>query len=332
MNRETILLQNRKDLYVSFMKDTADVGEQDNELNSLHHEFNLKASQDGQRRVRLLVNYIKTINNPFSLKGSTKLVNITTQEAVMNSDYLLNCIDFGNANYQQFVQERFVVKTSGFHATITTKYESSYAEVEALVTEKEKIKMMSDEADNSSAVNYLHYATSRGKTLEVMLQYPLTSRPVFLLEENSLNPKKSSKSDLTNILLQYLDKESIIVNDNPSLVPHVRSNAVVVDLMSVIRKLSAVELSNAKTFGSFCSVLLSVVVSYAKESDEIHLIMENYRHMSIKTVERIRRATKAGITDFGVCCEVLSEEQPLPTPFNDFLRGPVTKLACRTSL
>ena len=274
------------------------------------------------------MNYIKTINNPFSSKGSTKLVNITTQEAVMNSDYLLNCIGFGNANYQQFIQERFVDKTSGFHATITTQYVSSYAEIEALVTAKEKkIKLMSDEAENSSAVNYLHYATSRGRTLEVMLQYPLTSRPVFLLEENSLNPKKSTKSDLTNILLQHLDKESIIVNSNPSLVPHVRSNAVVVDLMSVIRKLSSVELSNAKTFGSFCSVLLSVVVSYAKESDEIHLVMENYRHMSIKTVERIRRATKAGVTDLGVLCEVLSDEQPLPIPFNDFFKRTSNKIS-----
>lgn len=186
---------------------------------------------------------------------------------------------------------------------------------------------MSDEAENSSAVNYLHYATSRGRTLEVMLQYPLTSRPVFLLEENSLNPKKSTKSDLTNILLQHLDKESIIVNSNPSLVPHVRSNAVVVDLMCVIRKLSSVELSNAKTFGSFCSVLLSVVVSYAKESDEIHLVMENYRHMSIKTVERIRRATKAGVTDLGVLCEVLSDEQPLPIPFNDFFKRTSNKIS-----
>lgn len=84
----------------------------------------------------------------------------------MNSQFLLNCIDFGRTNYQQFIQERFVDKNnnSGLHDTISTMYESTYADIEARVTAKEKkIKIMSDEAENSSAVNYLQYAISRGK-------------------------------------------------------------------------------------------------------------------------------------------------------------------------
>lgn len=48
--------------------------------------------------------------------------------------------------------------------------------------------------------------------------------------------------------------------------------------------------------------------------------MENYRHISIKTAERIRRAVRGGNTDPGVhvYCEVVYEELLLPTPFEDF--------------
>ena len=61
---------------------------------------------------------------------------------------------------------------------------------------KKAVKFLTDDAENSSAVSYLHYAASRGKTLEYMLHYPISSRPTYLLEENSLNLKKSDKSKL----------------------------------------------------------------------------------------------------------------------------------------
>ena len=41
----------------------------------------------------------------------------------------------------------------------------------------------------------------RGKTVEYLLQFPISSRPVFLLEKNSIFLKKSNKADLTNLLL-----------------------------------------------------------------------------------------------------------------------------------
>ena len=44
------IIKHEKDLYVSFMKDTANIGEKDYcELNSLHHEFNLKISREGRK-------------------------------------------------------------------------------------------------------------------------------------------------------------------------------------------------------------------------------------------------------------------------------------------
>ena len=132
---------------------------------------------------------------------------------------------------------------------------------------------------------------------------------VYLLQENSLNLKKSKKADLTNSLLKILDKEDIVTcdDDSPGRCPHVQSDAIIVDLMSILRKLSSVELSAVTTFGSLCDTLLRVIQSYGSKSDEIHIIMENYKHISIKSAERRNRQES-----IGKLCHVQSDEQPLP--------------------
>ena len=77
--------------------------------------------------------------------------------------------------------------------------------------------------------------------------------------------------------------------------------------MSVLRKLSAVELSGVTTFGSLCGSLLKTVQSYASKSCEIHLVLENYKDKSPKSTERPRRAT-----ELGPLFDILSDDQPLP--------------------
>ena len=79
--------------------------------------------------------------------------------------------------------------------------------------------------------------------------------------------------------------------------------------MLVLRKLIAVKVDNITTFGALCKHLLKLVESYGKNSNETHLIMENYKKMSIKSAERRRRA---GNKDPGPFCNVVSEQQPLP--------------------
>ena len=61
--------------------------------------------------------------------------------------------------------------------------------------------------------------------------------------------------------------------------------------MSVTRKLSSVELKDVTTFGDLCHALLRCLSSYTYESTEVHLILKNYKVMSPKSSERLRRAT-----------------------------------------
>ena len=57
---------------------------------------------------------------------------------------------------------------------------------------------------NNRTVKFIQYATSRGKTIDYVLQFPILSRPIFLLEKDKLFLKKSKKADLINFLLENL--------------------------------------------------------------------------------------------------------------------------------
>ena len=104
---------------------------------------------------------------------------------------------------------------------------------------------------------------------------------------------------LTNHILTNKDDEfSSLVSD-----------ATLIDLMSVIRRLSAVKIDNVTTFGSLCNHIITTIKSYGKKCEEIYLILENYKRFSIKYSERQRRA---GDKPPGPLYNVVSDQQPLP--------------------
>ena len=62
------------------------------------------------------------------------------------------------------------------------------------------------------------------------------------------------------------------------------SGAIVIDFMSVIRKLSSVELKDVTTFGDLCHALLHCVSSYTGKRTVVHLILKNYTVISPKYI------------------------------------------------
>ena len=148
----------------------------------------------------------------------------------------------------------------------------------------------------------------RGKTVEYLLQFPISSRPVFLLEKNSIFLKKSNKADLTNLLLGNLRKCDIITSDEEERsCPSIKSDAIVIDFMTVARRLTAVELKNVSSFGALCQTIINIVLIYGAKSDEVHVILENYKEYSPKASERARRSQR-----IGKLCEVVADDQQLP--------------------
>ena len=103
------------------------------------------------------------------------------------------------------------------------------------------------------------------------------------------------------MLLGHLDKSTINTESDGkcpkwTLVPS-----------SVIRKLPSVELKDVTTFEDLCHALLRCVSSYTHKSTKVHRILENYKVISPKSSERLRRTNSVGIP-----CKVLTDDQPLP--------------------
>ena len=55
------------------------------------------------------------------------------------------------------------------------------------MAKQKKVNVLTDDQLNKSAVNFVEFAASRGWGLEEVIIYPLTSRPVYLLEKYPLN-------------------------------------------------------------------------------------------------------------------------------------------------
>ena len=110
------MLKNQKDLYVSFMKDAVHKeSENEGELNSLHHEFNISAARASSQRVKLAVAYclhkIYPISIPFTLSlTSCNFFDVVTKVEVDDPEYYFNCLSFGKQLFCDYVKDRLLLK------------------------------------------------------------------------------------------------------------------------------------------------------------------------------------------------------------------------------
>ena len=81
---------------------------------------------------------------------------------------------------------------------------------------------------------------------EDLLSYPILSRPIFFFQvkDNNLQLKKSDTADLTNLILkEHLINTDILTTDDEKLIPSFKGDALVVDLMAVLRKILSANLA-----------------------------------------------------------------------------------------
>lgn len=302
------IMKHEKDQYVSFMKNITHSNEDSDELN-LHHDFNKSSAIKNSKQVHLLAEYLKTIVNPF--KSGNKLINVVNQQELpyVETRHLLDCLDFGEKLFEEFIYERLELKTVSIFSKISTKNVAKVKDVTSQLP-KPVPKEPSKDVENNKATRYLEYAVSRGKTHEYMLQFPITSKPFFLMNREGTELENADhKSELAIALLKKIDTGDIIVPSDmePPGCPAVPTNAVVIDFMGVIRSLTSVETMGLKTFGDLFEKLLSMAHSYGRMSSQIHIIMESYRTISIKSAMRRKRTKNPG-----QLCNVVSADQLLP--------------------
>ena len=147
-----------------------------------------------------------------------------------------------------------------------------------------------------------------GKTLEYMLQFPFTTKPFYLMDKDGHELENAeNKYQLATSLLKTIFKEDLFNCDDDEKCQTIASDAIVIDFMGVMRPLTAVVLIGVNTFGELCDRFLKIIISYGTLSEEIHVVMENYRAISIKSATRNKRQKR-----FGKLCNVVSEDQLLP--------------------
>ena len=84
---------------------------------NFHHDFNPSATMSGIRRFEALFDFISMIGKPLASK---RMCNIVTGVEI-NQDVVfkaLDCIEFGDADYQEFVSSRLDRKETGLHETV----------------------------------------------------------------------------------------------------------------------------------------------------------------------------------------------------------------------
>ena len=163
---------------------------------------------------------------------------------------------------------------------------------------------------------FIEYASHRGYTIDELLQHEITNSAFFLMDENGYL-RKSVKSQLGTELLKLCP---LIDKKGPETPP--QTHAIIIDFMALIRKVSLKKLHPpVKTFHDFAIALTSMITKAGHNSDEIHIVFDNYREDSIKNGERDRRAKYKEMVIF----DAISPNQNVPVILENFWSSSTSK-------
>ena len=176
------LLKHEKDIHVAQLLEWCNLGDKDDSELSLHHEFNPSSTKFGHDRVNMLLDCIKSINNPFG--AGIILQNISTgadipQEVV---DGLCECLEIVEKSYQEFVDTRFQDKEKHLHDRIPTNRKTVFMKCTPTPATAKKSMAKKDAAET---IRYIDYARERGYSILELLKYELTSTSQYLTSEET---------------------------------------------------------------------------------------------------------------------------------------------------
>ncbi|KAG1649147.1 hypothetical protein GQR58_029262 [Nymphon striatum] len=220
--------ENRHGSFLLLLLEWCNLGDKDDSELSLHHEFNPSSTKIGHVRAKTLLDYIKSINNPFD--AGIRLQNISTgadipQEVV---DGLFECLEIGEKSYEEFVKTRFQNKEKHLHDTIPTNRKTVFVK---RISTPSTAKISMAKKDAAETIRYINYARERGYSMLELLKYELTSTSQFLTTEckDGIKLKKPDKASLARELVSHLPQETRNVKSDAQM--------TIVDFMALVRKL-----------------------------------------------------------------------------------------------
>ena len=203
-------------------------------------------------------------------------------------------------------------KSLSIHSTIS---KIKFAAPKTILNQASKVDV---KGETIKALTFVEYASYWGYTVDALLQHEITNLAFFLMDENCYL-RKSVKSQLGTELLKLCP---LIDKKGPETPP--QTHAIVIDFMALVRKVPLKKLdppeAPVKTFHDFAIVLITKA---RHNSDEIHIVFDNYREDSIKNGERDRRAKSKEM----VVLDVISPNQNVPVILENFWSSSTSKSA-----
>ncbi|KAG1664879.1 Transposable element Tc3 transposase [Nymphon striatum] len=309
--------ENRHGSFLLLLLEWCNLGDKDDSELSLHHEFNPSSTKIGHVRAKTLLDYIKSINNPFD--AGIRLQNISTgadipQEVV---DGLLECLEIGEKSYEEFVKTRFQNKEKHLHDTIPTNRKTVF--VKRISTPSTAKKSMAKK-DAAETIRYINYARERGYSMLELLKYELTSTSQFLTTEckDGIKLKKPDKASLARELVSHLPQETRNVKSDAQM--------TIVDFMALVRKLPMKKMG-LHTFEELAKSLSDRILATGSVSTRIDIIFYVYQKSSIKQMERAQRSSSEEIT-----ITIRSDNQKLPVNLDMFWSSMLNKVRLQEKL
>lgn len=268
-----------------------------------HHDLIGKRGERFNENVGRLVRFMQQHENPFEMTHPIRLHNFVTKQFV-NDDIKKRILDVQQHAlevYRQLKQERFVSKTKSLFDTISKckypRFDShSNSRSEQAITQKGTKKSL------SQAHRDLDVAKERGERIQDILSHDLL--PTNALFDGDF-PAKPVKHRLVQEIEKSLSPEDLRFDQMSSL-----QTAVVVDYMSQLRM---VKISAMPNFGAAIRTVLQTSQAVCS-LQELHIVFDSYRELSIKESERTRRMSTCGTIDLAS----ITNSTPVPVQLDKF--------------
>ena len=194
------------------------------------------------------------------------LVNLATgvKFDTFSSEFLINCLQIGDENYQNFKMSRLVNKTDPIHNPILDPIHK----VHSKQSHKAVSKSEAITKETVTFMKYVDFARVRKYDFKKLLKYDIISTPFYLTKEQYL--RKSSKSELAQEIKKLLPErcsETVPVSNIKAM--------FVFEFMGHCRRLP-IKVLKMKTYEGLFNRLWGMFKYVSKDSLRIDVIFDNY--------------------------------------------------------
>ena len=189
-------------------------------------------------------------------------------------DKLICCVREGHVVYTRFINDQLSKMSLSIHSSI------SKIKFAAPKTTLNLVSKVDVKSETIKALMFIEYVSHWGYTVNELLQHEITNSAFFLMDEDGYL-RKSVKSQLGTVLLKLCP---LIDKKGPETSP--KTHAIVIDFLALVRKVPLKKLDPpVKTFHDFAIALTSMITKAGHNSDEIHIVFDNYK----RTASRMER-------------------------------------------